>query len=169
MGSGLYCQSSHRLAVAGNILSMNNARKAQAEYNRLRSLIGGRHPKGDCQLVALMIARAIDGDIIDGTVSLGGGASIWHFWACREDTYIYDPLANSWDRQPTTYTTKRTVEESEVLEELRHFVKDIDYIPRNWEPIFPLRYALTHELLGMTLPGIEKLFPMCLQPIFSER
>ena len=148
---------------------MDDTAKAQTEYNRLRSLIGGRHPKGDCQLVALMIARAIDGDIIEGTVRFEAGAPIWHFWARRGDTCRYDPLANGWDKQPTTYTVKRTVEESEVIEELRHFVRDIDYIPRNWEPIFPLRYALTHELLGITLPGIEKLFPMCLQPEFSER
>ena len=140
---------------------MENAAKAQAEYRRLRSLIGDRHPKGDCQLVALMIARAIDGDIIDGRVCFDEGDPIWHFWARRGDTCRYDPLADSWDRTPTAYTMKRTVEESEVLEELRHFVKGIDYLPRNWEPIFPLRYALTYELLGITLPGIEKLFPMC--------
>ena len=148
---------------------MDNAAKAQAEYNRLRSLIGGRHPKGDCQLVALMTARAIDGDIIDGIVSFEQRTPTWHFWSRGRDTCLYDPLTDSWDRQPAAYTMKRIVEESEVLEELRHFVKDIDYIPRNWEPIFPLRYALTNELLGITLPGIEKLFPMCLQPRLSEQ
>lgn len=105
---------------------MDSAAKAQTEYERLRSLIGGRHPKGDCQLVALMVARAINGDIVDGMVSFEEGEPIWHFWARGENACIYDPLAASWDRQPTTYTMKRTVEESEVLAELRHFVKDID-------------------------------------------
>ena len=141
---------------------MDDTAKAQKEYDRLRSLIGGRHPKGDCQLVAMMIARAINGDIIDGMVSFEEGDPIWHFWGRRGDTCICDPLADSWNRQPARYTMKRSVEESEVLEELRYFVKDIDYIPHNWEPIFPLRYALANELLGITLPGIEKLFPMCL-------
>lgn len=138
---------------------MDNAAKAQAEYERLRSLIGGKHPKGDCQLVSLMIARAIEGDIIDGMVSFEEGEPIWHFWARGADTCVYDPLADIWDRKPTMYMMKYIVEEREVLGELKYFVKDIDYIPRNWEPIFPLRYALTNELLGITLPGIEKLFP----------
>ncbi|MEN8444163.1 MAG: hypothetical protein ABG776_04015, partial [Cyanobacteria bacterium J06555_13] len=60
---------------------MNYSAKAQAEYKRLRSLIGDRHPFGDCQLVALMIARAIDGTIIDGEVSCSDGKRIWHFWS----------------------------------------------------------------------------------------
>ena len=90
---------------------MDNAAKAQAEYNRLRSLIGGRHPKGDCQLVALMIARAIDGDIIDGIVSFEQRTPTWHFWARGRDTCLYDPLTDSWDRQPAAYTMKRIVEE----------------------------------------------------------
>ena len=137
---------------------MENAKIAQAEYERLCSLIGGKHPRGDCQLVSLMIARAIKGEIIDGMVSFVNQAPIWHFWARDADGQRYDPLVSGWDEQPTLYTVKRVVEEGEVLDELRHFVEPIDYIPRNWEPIFPLRYALTYELLGITLPGIEKLF-----------
>ncbi len=137
---------------------MDNAAKAQAEYERLRSLTGGRNPYSDCQLVALMIARAIGGDIIDGGVTCKSGKHIWHFWAHGKDTCVYDPLAEAWkDDQPHLYLLRRYVEEEEVLGELERFVKSIDYIPHNYKPVFPLRYVLADELLGAKIPDIERL------------
>lgn len=58
---------------------------ARAEYRRLCSLIGGKHPKGDCQLVSLMISRAINGEIVDGTVCFENRNPIWHFWVRDAD------------------------------------------------------------------------------------
>ena len=131
---------------------------AQAEYKRLRSLIGGRHPYGDCQLVALMIARAIGGDIIEGDVNFESRNQIWHYWALSQDGDMYDPLADAWADVPCVYTPQRSVREEEVLGELRVFVDSIDYIPPHYEnPLFPLRYVLAKELIGVNIPNIENL------------
>lgn len=137
---------------------MDNDALAKAEYQRLRSLIGGRYPNGDCQLVALMIARIISGEIIDGMVSFTTRDPMWHFWARDDKGRYYDPLADDWDERTEMYMLRSYVEEREVLSELATFAQSVDFIPRDFEPIFPLRYALTYELLGITLPGIEHLF-----------
>ena len=137
---------------------MNFREKAEGEYERLRSLIGYRHPFGDCQLVALMISRAIGGSIIDGEVSCTDGKRIWHFWAFGLDECIYDPLAAHWpDSQPELYFPCKHVKEQEVLGELEHFIEAIEYIPHNYVPVFPLRYVLTKELLGRDVPDIDHL------------
>ena len=138
---------------------MKKTELTQSEYKRLRALINGRYPNGDCQLVALMIARAIVGQIVEGDVTfVDRNEPMWHFWATDAEGQFYDLMADDWDSQPLAYAIKRTVDESEVLRELEVFARSVDFIPHNIEPLFPLRYALTDELLGIKLPGIERLF-----------
>lgn len=130
---------------------------AQKEYARLLSLTKGRHPFGDCQLVALMIARAIDGEIIEGDVDLAEGRQIWHYWAVKSE-HIYDPLAENWEGgRPQAYYPRKHISEKAVLDELAIFVNAIERIPNNYVPIWPLRYVLSKELLGVDVPRIEKL------------
>lgn len=137
--------------------SMNIA-KAQAEYERLCALIGSTHPHGDCQLVALMVARAIDGRIIEGDVTWSDGSLSWHFWAVTVDRHPCDPLGQAKEHiKPQAYQAKRTVKESEILSDLRTFVGAIEYIPHCYEPIFPLRYLLTKDLIGVEIPDISNI------------
>lgn len=137
---------------------MSATELAQLEYERLRALIGGRHPRGDCQLVSLMIARVIEGRIIEGDVSCDSGKQIWHYWACDRNGTIYDPLAASWDDSARVYMPRLCIEEETILNELRTFAGSIDYIPPNYEnPLFPLRYMLTKELIGVDIPDLKNL------------
>ena len=105
-----------------------------------------------------MIARAINGDIVEGTVDCESGKQIWHYWACSRDGHVCDPLAEAWDNLPCVYRPQRCVTEEEVLGELRMFVDSIDYIPPRYEnPLFPLRYVLAKELIGVTIPDLKNL------------
>ena len=100
----------------------DKAKSAATEYARLFALTGGRPPYADCQLVALMIARATNSDIIKGSVVLSGGDRLWHYWAEDIDGTRYDPLAADWDEAPMAYDRQGVVSESSILRELEHFL-----------------------------------------------
>lgn len=125
--------------------------RAAAEYARLCRLIG-KPPLGDCQLVSLMIANAIDGKIVSGFVLFDEGER-WHFWAEDDCQQRYDPLANDWNELPISYRAERVVCKSEILDELSTFLMHFDYWVSGWQPPHPLRFALGHELLGWACPG----------------
>ena len=129
---------------------------ARSEYLRLCQLIGGRPPLGDCQLVALMLARAVKGQIATGIVEVSTGHRFWHYWAEDVTETRFDCLADDWDPSigvVQAYERTGFVPESNVLAELRHFLEPFDWVPAGWTPTFPLRFALASELLtGKTEP-----------------
>lgn len=53
--------------------------------------------------------------------------------------------------KPYLYMLRSYVEESEGLNLLAIFACSVEFIPNDFEPIFPLRYTLAHELLKINL------------------
>jgi hypothetical protein len=131
---------------------------ATREYQRLCSLLGGKPPYGDCQLVALMINRAIpDSQIVDGIVRVSYDnedteqcwRDIEHFWVIVNGTDI-DPLAQDWSH-PTILSRSivRIVEPSEILDDYIKFIAKFPdpIIIEDFPPLFPLRWQLKNELI----------------------
>jgi hypothetical protein len=126
----------------------------EREYRRLCSLIGGKPPYGDCQLVALMIGKVISGSqIVKGIVLvdypqelLHQDREIEHFWVVLREIDI-DPLSEDWTGNPRILSREivRTVEPSEILDEYKDFIKEFP------EPdklgLFPLRWQVKNELI----------------------
>lgn len=127
---------------------------AEREYQRLCSLIGRKPPYGDCQLVALIISKAIpDSQIVKGIVScdfpqelLDQHREIEHFWVICNGVDL-DPLAEDWIGTPQilSRTIERTVKPSEILDEYNRFIAEFPE-PREFE-LFPLRWQVKDELI----------------------
>jgi hypothetical protein len=132
----------------------NSNETAAQEYQRLCALIGGKPPYGDCQLVALIISKAIPGSqIVKGIVScdspqepLDQHRDIEHFWVVFNGVDI-DPLAQDWIGNPQilSRTVERMVEPSEILDEYKKFIAEFPE-PNEFE-LFPLRWQVKNELL----------------------
>jgi hypothetical protein len=124
---------------------------AEREYRRLCSLIGGSPPYGDCQLVALMINKAIpNSQIVEGIVTFSSELyqhrSSEHFWVVFNGMDL-DPLAEDWIGNPKilSRTIDRSVEPSEILDEYIKFVSEFP-VPSEFE-LFPLRWQVKDELI----------------------
>jgi hypothetical protein len=118
---------------------------AEKEYNRLCQLIGGKPPFGDCQLIALMIHRAVpNSEIIQGQVGFEDGDSVEHFWVRSLDIDL-DPLSKDWFRTSTERVIERIVAADEIFREYRGFAEF--FSDDNPYTLFPLRYKLRPELL----------------------
>jgi hypothetical protein len=121
--------------------------RAEKEYQRLCQLIGGNPPYGDCQLVSLMIYRAVpDSQIVQGYVEFMDGDRTEHFWVQSDDRDL-DLLARDWLRTPINKVAKRIIDANEILEEYR---RSAELIPDfNPDSLFPLRWMLRNELLTL--------------------
>jgi hypothetical protein len=126
---------------------------AAREYQRLCTLIGGKPPYGDCQLVALIVSKAIpDSQIVKGIVSCDSPEppnqhrEIEHFWVVFNGVDL-DPLAEDWIGNPQilSRTIDRTVEASEILDEYERFIAEFPE-PKEFE-LFPLRWQVKDELI----------------------
>jgi hypothetical protein len=127
---------------------------AAREYQRLCALIGGKPPYGDCQLVALIVSKAIpDSQIVKGIVScdspqepLHQHREIEHFWVVFNGVDL-DPLAQDWIGNPQilSRTVEQTVEPSEILDEYKRFIAEFPE-PSELE-LFPLRWQVKDELI----------------------
>ena len=121
---------------------MNEFILAEKEYKRLCNLIC-RVPYGECQLVALMIHRAIpNSKIVEGVVRCEDG-DVNHFWV-RANQKDIDPLSQDWDSIVIDRLVTSVVHPSVILEEYRGF---IDKFPEPSEySFFPLRWKIKKEL-----------------------
>jgi hypothetical protein len=121
---------------------------AEREYQRLCQLIDGKPPYGDCQLLALMISRAVtDSEIVQGVVEFEDGHHAEHFWV-RSGGADLDPLAKDWLVTPIRKIFIRIVSECEIVNEYQGFIRAF---PQNSpHSLFPLRWALRKELLKLS-------------------
>jgi hypothetical protein len=129
----------------------NSNETAAREYQRLCALIGGKPPYGDCQLVALIVSKAIpDSQIVKGIVTFSSELyphrNSEHFWVVFNGVDI-DPLAEDWLGNPQilSRTIERSVEPSEILDEYKRFIAEFPE-PSELE-LFPLRWQVKDELI----------------------
>lgn len=80
--------------------------------------------------------------------------ALWHYWAEDIDGARYDPLAADWDEAPAAYDRQGVTSESSILRELEHFLQPFNAKP-TWEPVYPLRFELGHELLDWPISRTE--------------
>ena len=123
---------------------MNESAIAEQEYKRLCNLIN-RIPYGECQLVALMIHRAIpNSEIVEGVVRCEDCSDVEHFWV-RVNQKDIDPLSQDWDSIVVDRSVTSVVHPSVILEEYRGFIKEFPE-PSEYS-FFPLRWKIKEELL----------------------
>jgi hypothetical protein len=97
------------------------------EYARLRQLNEGRDPYGDCQLVALAIARVVPGaEIVRGFVEFHDGDRTLHYWVKAGERDL-DPLAENFTRTVSGRRVERVVTPEEILNEWRAFLSEFPY------------------------------------------
>ncbi|MFB2979090.1 hypothetical protein [Microseira sp. BLCC-F43] len=115
---------------------------AIAEYRRLCDLIGGRPPFGDCELVALLIYRAVSGGtkkIVRGWIEFEDDERTEHFWV-EVDGEILDPLANDFTRPVISWLPIESYSPQQIVRDLEAFLADFPY-PWSGTP-FPLRWKV---------------------------